>query len=64
MEGNVSRLDQIQEEVQEIADVLLREHPVGTPMSAVWDKALTLHRVRYETQVLPPPKPDRQRGPK
>jgi hypothetical protein len=58
MEGNSSRLDQIQEEVQEIAEVLLREHPVGTPMSEVWDEALTLHRVRYETKILPPPRLD------
>jgi len=64
MEGKVSRLDQIQEEVQEIAEVLLREHPVGTPVSEVWEEALTLHRVRYETKILPPPQPDTTRGPK
>jgi thymidylate kinase len=50
-----TQLESIQEEVREIAEVLLREHPSGTPMSAVWEEALLLHRVRYETEILPPP---------
>lgn len=45
-------LDEIQEEVREIAWVLLQEHPPGTPVSEVWQEALTLHAVRYETEVL------------
>ena len=49
-----TRFEEIQQEVTEIAEVLLREHPPGTPMSAVWEEALSLHRVRYETKVLPP----------
>jgi hypothetical protein len=48
-------LDQIEEEVREIAWVLLREHPPGTQMTEVWQEALTLHAVRYETEVLPGP---------
>ena len=42
------------EDITDIALVLLREHPPGTPMSAVWEEALTLYRVRFETEVLPP----------
>jgi hypothetical protein len=47
-------LDEIEDEVREIAQVLLTEHPPGTSMSEVWLEALTLHAVRYETEVLPP----------
>ena len=43
----------MEDDVREIALVLLREHPAGTPMSAVWQEALTLYRVRFETEVLP-----------
>ncbi len=44
--------ERLQEEVHEIAEVLLREHPPGTRMMAVWEEALSLHRVRFETQIL------------
>jgi DNA-binding MarR family transcriptional regulator len=44
-----------QQEVEEIAFVLLRERPAGSTLVEVWQGALSLHRVRYETRVLPPP---------
>jgi hypothetical protein len=47
------RIDEIQAEVQEIAEVLQREQPDKT-ISELWEEALSLHRVRYETTVLPP----------
>ena len=50
-----SALDEIEQEIREIAQVLLREHPPGTPMIEVWDEAQTLYRVRFETEVMPPP---------
>jgi hypothetical protein len=42
--------DHIQSEVQEIADVLSRRS--GKPVRDVWEEALSLNRVRYETDVL------------
>jgi hypothetical protein len=54
-ETPVSRFQVLQEEVREIARVLLKEHPPGTPMTKVWEELLTLHAVRYETEVLLPP---------
>lgn len=48
-----NRFEELQEEVREIARVLLKEHPTGTPMRDVWEEALSLHRVRYETESLP-----------
>ena len=45
--------EQTEEDITEIALVLLKEHPPGTPMSVVWEEALTLYRVRFETEVLP-----------
>jgi len=50
------RIDQIQAEVQEIAEVLQREQPDKT-IAELWEEALSLHRVRYETKVLPPTQP-------
>jgi hypothetical protein len=47
------RIDEIQAEIQEIAEVLQREQPDKT-IAELWDEALSLHRVRYETEVLPP----------
>jgi hypothetical protein len=41
----------MQREVTEIAEVLARRH--GKTVREVWTEALTLHRVRYETEVLP-----------
>jgi hypothetical protein len=41
----------IQREVAEIAEVLARRQ--GKTVRKVWTEALTLHRVRYETEVLP-----------
>ncbi|GAC1443493.1 MAG: hypothetical protein NVSMB52_01950 [Chloroflexota bacterium] len=53
MERNsVDRHQQMQEEVQEIANVLARE--AGKTPAEVWQEALTLHRIRYE----PEPGPD------
>ncbi len=43
--------ERAQREVQEIAEVLSRQS--GRSVSEVWDEALTLHRVRYETDVQP-----------
>lgn len=43
----------IQEEVQESAEILARQR--GTTVTEVWNEALTLHRVRYETEIVPPP---------
>ena len=42
--------DRIQEEVDEIAEVLARQQ--GREIRDVWNEALTLHRVRYETEVF------------
>jgi acyl-CoA reductase-like NAD-dependent aldehyde dehydrogenase len=42
--------ERIQEEVTEIAEVLARRK--GKPIREVWTEALTLHRVRYEREVL------------
>jgi hypothetical protein len=44
-------IERIQAEVQEIAEVLSQRS--GEPIPDVWNEALTLHRVRYETEVLP-----------
>jgi len=46
-------VDQLRAEVQEIAEVLQREQPDKT-IAELWEEALSLHRVRYETTVLPP----------
>jgi hypothetical protein len=40
----------IQQEVTEIAEVLARRQ--GKTVREVWNEALTLHRVRYETEIL------------
>jgi hypothetical protein len=48
---------QIQEEVSEIAEVLARQQK--RPLVDVWQEALSLHRVRYETVVLPEPEPEK-----
>jgi hypothetical protein len=45
--------ERIQAEVQEIAEVLSRQS--GRSIADVWDEALSLHRVRYETDVRPDP---------
>jgi hypothetical protein len=43
-------IERIQAEVQEIANVLSRR--TGRSIIEVWELALSLHRVRYETDVL------------
>jgi len=48
--------DELQGEVQEIAEVLARRS--GKTINEVWTEALDLHRVRYETEVLPPSETD------
>jgi hypothetical protein len=42
--------ERTQREVQEIAEVL--SHQSGRSVIEVWDEALRLHRVRYETERL------------
>lgn len=49
-----SQAEQLREEIQEIAEVLLREKPPGTTLMEVWAEAISLHRVRYSSVVLPP----------
>jgi hypothetical protein len=49
----------IQAEVQEIAEVLAREQGKSIDL-AIWQEALTLHRVRYNTEILPDPEEDRR----
>ena len=44
----------LQAEILEIAEVLLRQSPPGTTLVDVWEEALSLHRVRYATEILPP----------
>jgi hypothetical protein len=46
--------ERVREEIMEIAEVLMREQP-GATMTDVWEEALSLYRVRFETEVLPPP---------
>jgi hypothetical protein len=47
----------LQEEVSEIAEVLARWHKKSHV--DVWQEALHLHRVRYETVVLLEPEPEK-----
>lgn len=51
-----STYDQLQTEVQEIYDVLRRWHPDRSIVD-LWNEALPLHRVRFETEILPPRDP-------
>ena len=46
----LTHAQRVQLEVEEIAEVLMRQ--TGQSMSEVWAEALDLHRVRYETEVL------------
>jgi hypothetical protein len=48
--GGVTHHERIQSEIQEIAEVLSRRS--GKTIIEVWNEALSLHRVRYETRVL------------
>lgn len=45
--------DRLQEEVQEIYDVLRRWDPNRSAVD-LWNEALSAHRVRFETEILPP----------
>jgi hypothetical protein len=45
--------ERLQQEITEIYDVLRREQPDRSTIE-LWSEAMTLHRVRYETKVLPP----------
>jgi hypothetical protein len=49
--------ERIQEEVNEIAEVLSRQQKKS--LVDVWQEALSLHRVRYESVVLLPPEPEK-----
>jgi hypothetical protein len=44
-------IERIRQEVQEIAEVLSRQS--GRSIVEVWNEALSLHRVRYEREILP-----------
>jgi hypothetical protein len=46
-------VQRVQPDVQEIAEVLTRQQ--GKTLGEVWEEALSLHRVRYETEILPDP---------
>src|SRR5947209_311949 len=48
---------QIEEDVHEIFDVLRRREP-ERPTLELWDEALTLYRVRFATEILPPAEQD------
>ena len=45
--------DQVQQDIMEIGEVLMREQP-GASMAEVWEEALALYRVRFATEILPP----------
>jgi hypothetical protein len=45
-----AHIERVQAELQEIAEVLSRRS--GKTIIEVWQEALSLHRVRYETEVL------------
>jgi hypothetical protein len=47
---NDTHHEKIQAEVQEIAEVLSRQS--GRSTVEVWNEAISLHRVRYETKVI------------
>jgi hypothetical protein len=51
MESRPSTHEELQAEVQEIYAVLRRQDP-DRPTFELWTEALSLHRVRYETDVL------------
>ena len=53
MDEEMSPHPQMQAGVMEIADVLAKRQ--GKSMQKVWEKALSQHRVRFETEILPPP---------
>jgi hypothetical protein len=48
----LSPAERVHQEVQEIFEVLQRWEP-HRQVTDLWTEALTLHRVRYETKVLP-----------
>jgi hypothetical protein len=50
MSGHTER---IQQEITEIAEVLARQQ--GRELREVWEEAMTLWRVRFSTEVRPPP---------
>jgi hypothetical protein len=54
--------ERIQEEVDEIAEVLARQQQKS--LVDVWQQALSLHRVRYETIVLLEPEPEPRKTPR
>jgi hypothetical protein len=49
--------ERLQDEVSEIAEVLARQQEKS--LVDIWQEALSLHRVRYETVVLPEPEPEK-----
>ena len=52
MPNDASQNNESRDEIQGIAEVLLREHPPGTLAADVWEEALTLYRVRFEYRIL------------
>jgi hypothetical protein len=53
-------VERTQREVQEIAEVLSRQ--TGRSIVEVWNEALKLHRVRYETEVRAEPEESENAG--
>lgn len=49
----MSRAEEIQQEVQEIANVLAEKQGKSPSDVGIWTEALSLWRVRLETEVLP-----------
>jgi hypothetical protein len=43
-----SPTDRLKQEIEEIAQALLKNRPPGTELRDVWDEALTIHRKRFE----------------
>ena len=41
------------EEVEDITQILLREHSPGATAAQVWDEAMTLHRLRFTPSRTP-----------
>jgi deferrochelatase/peroxidase EfeB len=54
----VSVFDDRQDTVRGIARILMAES--GKSMVVVWEEALSLHRVQYNTEVLPDPDPEEE----
>jgi hypothetical protein len=56
LSAHITVHERIQGEVQEIADVLSRQS--DRSIIEVWNEVLSLHRVRYEREMLADPEED------